>query len=304
MKTPIYKIILTLVVVGAAAYAAYLLYLKYSVDPWTRDGQVRANIIGIAPRVAGPVIKIPVRDNQQVKAGDLLFEIDPAPYEAAVESAQGQVATAEVGVLQKKQDLDRQSDLFQRHVNSKEDFQDAQNAYATADAQLKTAKANLKTAQLNLSYTRVYAPVDGYLTNVNTSEGAYVQAGQQLLALVDASSFWVAAYFKETQLPAITEGRQVQVTLLGYPHDPFEGIVNSVAWGIYISDGSGGDSTDLLPSVSQTIDWVRLPQRFPVRIKITGKPPVPLRIGQTVSVSLVPSPSPSPSVAQTPTPKM
>ena len=303
MKTPIYKIIVTLVVVGAAAWAGYLLYSKYSVDPWTRDCQVRANVIGIAPRVAGPVIKIPVHDNQQVKTGDLLFEIDPAPYEAALESAQGQVATAEVGVLQKKQDLDRQTDLFQRHVNSKEDFQDAQNAYASADAQLKTARANLKTAQLNLSYTKVYAPVDGYLTNVNTSEGSYVQAGQQLLALVDASSFWVAAYFKETQLPAITEGRKVRVTLLGYPHDPFEGIVNSVAWGIYIADGSGGDTTELLPAVSQTIDWVRLPQRFPVRIKITGKPPVPIRIGQTVSVALEPLPSPSPP-AETPTPKL
>jgi multidrug resistance efflux pump len=303
VKTPVYKIIVTLVVVGAAAWAGYLLYSKYSVDPWTRDCQVRANVIGIAPRVAGPVIKIPVHDNQQVQTGDLLFEIDPAPYEAALESAQGQVATAEVGVLQKKQDLDRQTDLFQRHVNSKEDFQDAQNAYASADAQLKTARANLKTAQLNLSYTKVYAPVDGYLTNVNTSEGSYVQAGQQLLALVDASSFWVAAYFKETQLPAITEGRKVRVTLLGYPHDPFEGIVNSVAWGIYISDGSGGDTTELLPAVSQTIDWVRLPQRFPVRIKITGKPPVPLRIGQTVSAALEPLPSRSPQ-AETPTPKL
>jgi multidrug resistance efflux pump len=303
VKTPVYKIIITLVVVGVAAYAAYLLYAKYSVDPWTRDGQVRANIIGIAPRVAGPVIKIPVHDNQQVQAGDLLFQIDPAPYEAAVESAQGQVATAEANLLQKKQDLDRQADLWERHVNSKEDFQNAQNAYAAADAQVKTAKANLKTAQLNLSYTKVYAPVDGYLTNVNTSEGAYVQAGQQLLALVDGSSFWVAAYFKETQLPAISEGRKVQVTLLGYPHDPFEGIVNSVAWGIYIADGSGGDATDLLPAVSQTIDWVRLPQRFPVRIKITGKPPVPLRIGQTVSASLQPLRSPSPP-AETPTPKL
>jgi multidrug resistance efflux pump len=67
-------------------------------------------------------------------------------------------------------------------------------------AQSAAARANLKQAELNLGYTKVYAPVDGYLTNVNTSPGAYVHAGDQLLALVDSSSFWIAAYFKETQL--------------------------------------------------------------------------------------------------------
>jgi multidrug resistance efflux pump len=82
--------------------------------------------------------------------------------------------------------------------------------------------------------------VDGYLTKVNTSQGAYVPAGQQLLALVDLHSFWVAAYFKETQLPAIKPTRPVKITLMGYPANPFGGKINSVAWGIFIADGSGG----------------------------------------------------------------
>jgi multidrug resistance efflux pump len=94
--------------------------------------------------------------------------------------------------------------------------------------------------------------VDGYLTKVNTSQGAYVPAGQQLLALVDLHSFWVAAYFKETQLPAIKPTRPVKITLMGYPANPFGGKINSVAWGIFIADGSGGTSSGLLPSVSQT----------------------------------------------------
>jgi multidrug resistance efflux pump len=129
--------------------------------------------------------------------------------------------------------------------------------------------------------------VDGYLTNVNTSRGAYVHTGDQLLALVDSSSFWIAAYFKETQLLAIKPGRTVKMTLMGYHDEPFEGKIDSVAWGIFVQDGSGGSSTGLLAAVNQTVDWVRLPERFPVRIQITGKPPIPLRIGQTVTAAVL-----------------
>jgi len=288
VKIAPYRYLVTLIVVALAAGAAWLLYQKYVTDPWTRDCQVRANIVGIAPRVSGPIINIPVRDNQEVKAGDLLFEIDPADYKTALDAAKASVANLEANLLQKRQDLERETDLFQRKVSSKQEFQNAQNAFSSAEAELKAAQSNLQQAELNLGYTRVYAPVDGYLTNVNTSPGAYVHAGDQLLALVDSSSFWIAAYFKETQLASIKPGRTVKITLMGYHDEPFEGKVDSVAWGIFVQDGSGGTSTGLLAAVNQTVDWVRLPQRFPVRVQITGKPPIPLRIGQTVTVAVLP----------------
>ena len=293
MKVAVYRYLVTLAAVAIAAVAAWFLYRKYVTDPWTRDCQVRANIVGIAPRVAGPIINIPVHDNQEVKAGDLLFEIDPADYKTALESAKASVANADANFVQKKQDLDRETDLFQRMVNSKQEFQNAQNAFASAEAQLGAARANLQQSELNLGYTKVYAPVDGYLTNVNTSRGAYVHTGDQLLALVDSSSFWVAAYFKETQLHSINPGRTVRMTLMGYHDEPFEGRIDSVAWGIFVQDGSGGSSTGLLAAVNQTVDWVRLPERFPVRIRITGQPPIPLRIGQTVTAAVLPKPSPT-----------
>lgn len=248
--------------------------------------------MGIAPRVAGPIITIPVHDNQEVKAGDLLFEIDPADYQTALASAKASLSNLEANLLQKQQDLDRETELFRRNVDSKQLFQNSQNAFAEAQAELSAARANLQQAELNLSYTKVYAPVDGYLTNVNTSPGAYVHVGDQLLALVDSSSFWIAAYFKETQLVSIQPGRDVKLTLMGYHDQPFAGAIESVAWGIFVQDGSGGNSTGLLAAVNQTVDWVRLPQRFPVRIKVTGKPPVPLRIGQTVTVAVEPNPLP------------
>jgi multidrug resistance efflux pump len=293
VKIAVYRYLVTFIVVAVATTTAWLLYRKYVTDPWTRDCQVRANIVGIAPRVSGPIINIPVRDNQEVKAGDLLFEIDPADYKTALDSAKASVANLEANLLQKQQDLDRETDLFQRRVNSKQEFQNAQNAFAAAAAQLNAARANLQQSELNLSYTKVFAPVDGYLTNVNTSPGAYVHTGDQLLALVDSSSFWIAAYFKETQLVSIQPGRSVKMTLMGYHSEAFEGKIDSVAWGIFVQDGSGGTSTGLLAAVNQTVDWVRLPQRFPVRIRITGKPPVSLRIGQTVTVAVVRNFSPT-----------
>jgi multidrug resistance efflux pump len=83
--------------------------------------------------------------------------------------------------------------------------------------------------------------------------------------------------------------------MMGYENKPFQGVVRSLGWGVYVQDGSGSSSTELLPSVSPTIDWVRLPQRFPVRIQVSGETPVPLRIGQTVSVAMTGSFSPESS---------
>jgi multidrug resistance efflux pump len=169
-----------------------------------------------------------------------------------------------------------------------QDFQNAQDSFDAARAQLASAKANLELARLNLSYTKVFAPVDGYVTNMNTSDGTYVTAGIQLMALVDTSSYWIAGYFKESQLPHIQVGQKAIITMIGYERQPFQGVVRSFDWGIFVQDGSGSASTALLPSVNQTIDWVRLPQRFPVRIHVLGPSPIPLRIGQTVSVAITP----------------
>jgi multidrug resistance efflux pump len=285
----LFNYVTTLTVVGVALWAVISLYVRYVENPWTRDGQVRANVVGIAPRVSGPIIQVAVGDNQQVKKGDLLFEIDPEDFQAQVDIAAGQVQNGEASYVQQKQNLDRQTDLYRTHVNALQDFQNAQDSFAAAQAQLASAKANLELAKLNLGYTKVFAPVDGYVTNMNTSPGTYVTAGVQLIALVDTSSYWVAGYFKETQLPHIRVGQKAVITMIGYEKQPFEGVVRSVGWGIYVQDGSGTTGTDLLPSVSPTIDWVRLPQRFPVRIQVSGQTPIPLRIGQTVSVAMTPS---------------
>ena len=276
------KYILTLVTVLLAAAASLGMYERYTTKPWTRDGQVRANVVGVACRVAGPIIQIPIRDNQSVKKGDLLFEIDPSTYIATVKNAQAKLLQTQAAEIQANQELARQTQLYQSKVTDLRDLQNAQDLLAAAQADTAAAQAELDYANLNLGYTKIFAPVDGYITNMNTSPGTYVYAGQQLLALVDSSSFWVAAYFKETQLQHVKEGGKAKLTFIGRENQPFEGEIESVAWGIFDPDGS---TVDLLPRVSQTVDWVRLPNRFPVRIRVTGTPPLPLRIGQTISIA-------------------
>jgi multidrug resistance efflux pump len=303
MKARLFSYLITLIIVGLALWAAVSLYVRYIEHPWTRDGQIRANIVGIAPRVSGPIIHVAVHDNQQLRKGDLLFEIDPSDFQAQVDIAAGQLQNDEATLKQQQQNLQRQTQLYRTHVTAQQDFQNAQDSFAAVRAQLTSAKATLELAELNLGYTKVFAPVDGYVTNMNTSEGTYVTAGVQLMALVDTSSFWIAGYFKETQLPHIQVGQKALVTVMGRENHPFEGVVRSVGWGVFVQDGSDSTSTALLPSVSQTIDWVRLPQRFPVRIQVLASSPVPLRIGQTVSVAMTsevepPETSKLPALAQ------
>ena len=198
--------LVTFAMVVLALVATLILYWRYSTKPWTRDGQVRANVVGIAPRVAGPIIQIPIKDNQAVKKGDLLFEIDPSTFRASVDNAAAKLKQAQATEIQAQQELARQTELYETKTVDLRDVQNAQDNYTAAVANTAAAQANLETANLNLSYTKVFAPVDGYLTNINTSPGTYVNEGEQLLALVDSSSFWIAAYFKETQLRHIREG--------------------------------------------------------------------------------------------------
>ena len=154
--------------------------------------------------------------------------------------------------------------------------------------------AGLTDWLVKLGYTKICASVNGEVTNLDMSEGAYASAGQQVMALVDSDSYWVAGYFKETQLRNISTGDRATISLLGDEDQPFRGTVRSVGWGIFVTDGSSGENsllpsvegTALLPAVSPTIDWVRLPQRFPVRIQVDSSATGRLRIGQTASVAI------------------
>jgi multidrug resistance efflux pump len=147
MKTRLFNYLITLIIVGLAIWAAVSLYLRYVEHPWTRDAQIRANIVGIAPRVSGPIIHVVVYDNQQLRKGDLLFEIDPSDFEAQVSIVAGQVQNDEATLKQQQQNLERQTELYRTHVTAAQDFQNAQDTFAAAQAQLASARASLELAK-------------------------------------------------------------------------------------------------------------------------------------------------------------
>ncbi len=348
--------VLTLLIATAAITAAALIYKDYLTNPWTRDGQVRATVVQVAPRVSGPIVELPIRDNQVVQAGDLLFEIDRRTFEAELARAEAeydktkdsiaalaqQVVAAEASVEQYKSSIEQaeaqvdstaatleeaamnleraetlleQGNVAQMRVDSAQrnysvDLaanqqaeaalvsarsaliqSEANLAKAQADlgepgeqnAQLRAAKAALDEARLNLEFTRVYASVDGYVTNLELQLGSQVVANQPTLALVDANSFWIEAYFRETMTADIDAGDEAVVTLMSYPKTPFLGTVDSLSRGIAMQNGSTG--SDLLPNVSPTFEWIRLAQRIPVRVELSDVPEsVTLRVGATASV--------------------
>lgn len=282
------KVLFTLLAVAVAGILAWRFYTMYEEHPWTRDGQVRAYVVGIAARVNGPMVNVYVKDNQWVEAGDPLFEIDPTDFEKEVRRGEAALEKSKTVAANLKLEVERRRGLVSQNLISLEDFQSFEAQYLEALADIAVDEAELELAKLNLSYTKVKAPVSGYITNLQVTSGTYVHTGQSLMALVDASSFWISAYFRETDLQTIKPGDRVRIVMMGDFFEPFHGEVESISWGIYRADGASNQDTQL-PVVKPTVDWVRLAQRFPVRIRPLDLPDnIQLRVGQTVSVLVDP----------------
>jgi len=279
------KYLLTGAVVLIAVALTLFKYWDYVVNPWTRNGQVRAQVVQIAPRVTGPIVKLPIKDNQVAKADDLLFEIDPRTFEAAVDQSRAELRSAKVRALNAKEEAQRAERIRIRNPGamSEEELQNKKNKQHDAEASVLKFEAALEQAKLNLEFTLVKAPVDGYVTNLNLRLGSQAVADQPALALVDINSFWIHGFFKENSIANIRKGDRAIVTLITYPDTPLDGQVDSVGWGIAQEDGSTG--YNLLPNISPTFEWIRLAQRIPVRVHLVNVPEdIELRVGTTCSV--------------------
>jgi len=279
------KLLLTGLVVAAAVAAVTLKYWHYIANPWTRDGQVRAQVIQITPRISGPIVKLPIVDNQEVKAGDLLFVIDPRTYQSTVDDNQAALEQAKVDAREQQDLYDRAAKIRKRDKGAMSEQQvvKKQNSLLAAQHAATSAQAQLDDAKLNIGFTEVRAPVDGYVTNLNLRIGSQVVANQPALALVDKNSFWIHGFFRETVVGGIHAGDPAVVTLMSYPDTPLTGKVDSIGWGIAQDDGSTG--FDLLPTINATFEWIRLAQRVPVRVHLDQVPDhIKLRVGTTASV--------------------
>lgn len=317
------RIALTLLMVAIGLYAGRLIWLHYQIEPWTRDGRVRADVVGIAPDVAGLVTQLAVTHDQPVKAGQLLFTIDRDRFELALKQADAAIVTAEAAIkvqqaaigvakaaivthraaLAEAQREAKRNDgldmLVSREVTEQSHTKvaeeqaavaqgeaavsQAEAAKAQGEAALAQAQAARALAALNLDRTAVRAPADGLLSDVNVRVGDYVSPGRAVMAMVDSKSLRVEGYFEETKIPHLHLGQPVEVRLMGEDR-PLRGHIVSISPAI--EDRERGPSASMLPNVNPTFSWVRLAQRIPVRIAL-DKIPDGLRLiaGRTASVT-------------------
>jgi multidrug efflux system membrane fusion protein len=374
------------VIVVVAASLCSIAIFQVDRHPRTDDATVRANSIAFAPEVEGRLVKLLVQDNQRVRKGDLLFEIDPRPYEYALQQAQadqamleGQindarrhiatqqsaVGVAQADVLASKSGIDaaeanyqatqaavesesaakgsadaqlkfaqngynRIAPLLSKHYVTTQQVDQAQTALRvaqeasreagsqlleaeaqqsmalaarqTSGAGLQASKSKLGEAQhtvdtletllaqrpdraarveraaLNLQWCRVRAPFDGYVTNMNISPGAYAHPGTPMFTLIDTTTWWVVADYRESKLKYIQPKMHVEVYLMEYPSQRFDGVVDSIGRGVFPEDGGAVDG---YLAVDRTLNWVHLSARFPVRIRVTNPDPNLFRVGAT-----------------------
>ncbi len=280
----LFSLIATLLVLALAIFIGRTLWVHYMETPWTRDGRVRADIINVAAEVSGTVIDVPVRDNQQVKKGDLLMQIDPEHYRIAVKEAQALLASRKATWEMRKLNAKRRADM-DNLVVSTENRDDASNIATSALADYQLAQAQLEAAELNLSRTRVLASADGYVTNLNVHRGDYARAGEAKMAVVDMNAFWVYGFFEETKLPHVHVNDPAEMQLMN--GEVLKGHVESIARGIY--DRDNPQSRELIADVNPTFNWVRLAQRVPVRIHLDQVPDgLLLAAGMTCTVVVAP----------------
>lgn len=283
----------------------------------TDDAFVEGHIVSVAPRVAGPVEKLFVDDNQFVKKGDLILEIDPKDYETALAQKEAKLAEAKanLNIADKKitqsqadlnqssedisasmskldfakKDFKRYTDMHKAGIASKQDYDHSKTALTVAQsghnaalerehaahsmlqsansqkdaalAQIKRLEAEVEQAKLDLSYTKIYAPQDGLITNRSVEQGNYVQVAQPMLAVVP-EKMWIVANFKETQLANMKAGQPVEIKIDTYNGKKFKGKVNSI-------QRATGAKASLFPPENAVGSYVKIVQRVPVKIIFT-----------------------------------
>src|SRR5271168_3831096 len=385
--------IVSISIIAAALITGLLVIHKTDVHPRTDDAEVFANFIGIAPQVDGPITQLPVQDNAFIKQGEVLFEIDPRPYEYALESARSGLSTLEGQITDQRRTIASQvsavgasrantdsaaanvdraaaavSEAKANVANAKAalDSANAELLYTTnnyhriepllakqfvtvdqvdqaktavtareqaveqqrsqvllAEAQVQSAQAALeqakavveqshmqldqsehsvltldpltaqregrdsaiRTAEYNLNNTRINAPFDARVTNLTISQGAYAHTGQQVFTLIDTRVWWAVANFRETQLHHVHPGMRAYVYVLSRPNIRYDGVVDSVGFGVQPDSTLVGSFVSTgLPDTQRSLNWVHLATRFPVRVRILAPETEPFRISESATV--------------------
>ncbi|MEI9888885.1 MAG: HlyD family efflux transporter periplasmic adaptor subunit [Rhizomicrobium sp.] len=278
------RVAVTAVAVLLAVIGAHWLWVRYTDDPWTRDGRIRADVVLVSPDIAGLVTEVHVRDNMPCGGGRSCSWLDRPRYHLALDQAEAAIAAAQAALNQAVRENRRNRALGA--LVSAEQVEQGGAKVQQLSAQLAADIVQRNLARLNLERTTVRASVNGVTTNVELQPGDFASAGRQVLAIVNTDSLYVDGYFEETKLPRIDVGDPATVHIMGVAAE-LRGVVASIDAGI--EDRERGPSGNGLANITPTFSWVRLAQRVPVRIHLTEVPPnVRLIAGRTVTVSIFP----------------
>lgn len=258
----------------------------------TDDAYIENHMVNVSPKVSGQIIKVLVKDNQKVKAGDLVAEIDNTDYIVSANKARAQYEkalaeqkvakanfnAAQIEIQNAKADLERYKNLYKTGAVSKQQLDMAQTKFEStqarlvnadekvmsdsqnkvADADIKVLKAQKDQAELNLSYTKIYAPQDGTVSNKKVEVGNYVQTGSPLFVIVP-NDVWIVANFKENQVGNMKKGQPVDIKIDAYPNKVFKGKIDSI-------QRASGAKSSLFPPENAVGSFVKIVQRIPVKI--------------------------------------
>lgn len=327
-----------LAIIGLAALAGLFAWSWTARHPQSDDAVVTAPVFGIAPRVAGPIVSLPISNNARVAKGEVLFQIDPEPYELAVQAAAANLAAAdgelenmrgliasqndhvavasaalrkaEAAEAEARETYDRLAPLLAKKYVTPEKVDTAKRSLESATASVDAARAEvsaarsaiqstaplearraalaatLDQAKLALRDCTVRAPLDVLISGMELAEGAFARTAVDIFKVIDTGDWSVTANFRESQLRNIRPGQKAIVQLMTAPGRQFEGEVESIGWGVtpMPEDPFAG-----LPIVQRELNWVRLAQKFPVKIRLPKDvPPELLRVGSTATVSIQP----------------
>src|SRR5437868_7102758 len=280
--------IVSLIIVASAVIITLYVWGIIERHPRTDDATARANVVGIAPRVSGQILKLNVQDNQAVKEGDVLFEIDPEDYRLILEKAKADLATLDRQITQAHSTLQRLEPLLPNGFTTADTVDKARTAETTLRAQREGAVATINLEELHLSYCKVFAPFSGRVINLNISAGAHVTAGVPVFSLLDTRKWYVIANFRETELRHMAPGRPATVYLVSAPNQRFRGKVQGIGWAVK-PEGEIDLPPSGVPYVKRELNWVRVAQRFPVRIEVENPDPNLFRMGAS-AVAIIDGP--------------
>lgn len=302
--------------------------------PYTNQARVQGYVVGVAPQVSGTVTEVTARNNQEVQAGQVLFQIDPTSYEialakarsdyenalrqvdagdAGVEAARANLRSALANLEKAEKDANRLERLYgedpgtiseRRLEISRATLDQSRAAVAAAEAGvaqaieamggaadedtntiLKIARQGVAKAELDLERTVVKASTRGVITDLRTELGMFAGAGSPVMTLVSFQDVWIQAEFTENNLGNMMPGTPVEILFDALPGEVFDGEVANIGLGI---SASQPPPPGTLPSISNSRDWLRQAQRFPVIVRFpVDQSPVlreQLRVGGQASV--------------------